>query len=90
VALSDIATVLRAVGGAAVTALFATEALFAWYSIGLAVGFFAYFIIGWRIHGKQMWAAGWGISCFTCKIPLLLSGRCWDRTSDLCRVKAVR
>jgi hypothetical protein len=29
VALSDIATVLGAVGGAAVTALFATEALFA-------------------------------------------------------------
>jgi hypothetical protein len=25
---------------------------------------------------------------FTCKTPLFMSGRCWDRTSDLCRVKA--
>jgi hypothetical protein len=27
---------------------------------------------------------------FTCKTALFESGRCWDRTSDLCRVKAVR
>jgi len=26
----------------------------------------------------------------SCKSPLFLGGRCWDRTSDLCRVKAVR
>ena len=25
---------------------------------------------------------------FTCKTTFFLSGRCWDRTSDLCRVKA--
>jgi hypothetical protein len=25
---------------------------------------------------------------FTCKIGDFQSGRCWDRTSDLCRVKA--
>jgi hypothetical protein len=25
---------------------------------------------------------------FTCKPPLFVSGRCWDRTSDLCRVNA--
>ena len=43
-ALSDIATVIGAVGGAAVLALFKTTELFAAYSIGLAVGFFFYFI----------------------------------------------
>ncbi len=40
VKLSDIATVIGAVGGAAVTALFDSEKLFGWYSIGLAAGFF--------------------------------------------------
>jgi hypothetical protein len=45
VALSDIATVIGAVGGAAVTAL-VTKELFAWYCIGLAVGFFLYLILG--------------------------------------------
>lgn len=44
-ALSDIATVLGAVGGAAVTAIFKTPELFGGYEIGLAVGFFLYFII---------------------------------------------
>jgi uncharacterized membrane protein YeaQ/YmgE (transglycosylase-associated protein family) len=44
VALSNIATVIGAVGGAAVTGLFSSKELFAWYSIGLAVGFFAYLI----------------------------------------------
>ena len=46
--LSDIATVVGAVGGAAVTALFDDPDLFGAYSIGLAVGFFLYFAIGWR------------------------------------------
>lgn len=45
VAVSDIATVVGAVGGAAVTGLFGNQNLFAWYSIGLAVGFFAYLIV---------------------------------------------
>ena len=44
VAISDIATVIGAVGGAAVTGLFNKGHLFAWYSIGLAIGFFAYLI----------------------------------------------
>ena len=43
--LSDIASVIGAVGGAAVTALFKSETLFAAYSIGLAIGFFAYLIV---------------------------------------------
>jgi hypothetical protein len=46
VALSNIATVIAAVGGAAVTALFKSEELFAWYCIGLFLGFLAYLIVG--------------------------------------------
>ena len=45
-ALSDIATVIGAVGGAAVTALFRSDDLFGAYAVGLAVGFFAYFAVG--------------------------------------------
>jgi hypothetical protein len=43
--LSDIATVIGAVGGAAVTTLFPTaDGLFGNYCIGLAIGFFAYLV----------------------------------------------
>jgi uncharacterized membrane protein YeaQ/YmgE (transglycosylase-associated protein family) len=52
-ALSDIATVIGAVGGAAVTALFKSDVLFGLYCIGLAVGFFAYFGIGLGVFGKD-------------------------------------
>jgi len=52
-ALSDIATVIGAVGGAAVTALFKLPNLFAAYSIGLAIGFFLYFVIGLAVVGKE-------------------------------------
>ena len=45
-ALSDIATVIGAVGGAAVTTLFRSEDLFAGYSIGLAIGFIGYLFLG--------------------------------------------
>jgi hypothetical protein len=51
--LSDIATVIGAVGGAAVTALFDSGPLFAMYCIGLAIGFFAYFIIALVIAGRE-------------------------------------
>jgi uncharacterized membrane protein YeaQ/YmgE (transglycosylase-associated protein family) len=51
--LSDIATVIGAVGGAAVTALFKSDVLFGLYCIGLAVGFFAYFGIGLWAFGKD-------------------------------------
>jgi hypothetical protein len=45
-AISDIATVVGAIGGAAVLALFpAQSSLFAAYGIGLGVGFFAYVFI---------------------------------------------
>ena len=46
VAISNIATVIGAVGGGAVTALFKTPEPFGWYCIGLFLGFFAYLILG--------------------------------------------
>jgi len=52
-ALSDIATVIGALGGAGVTAHFGSEVLFGWYSVGLAVGFVLYFIIGLNIKEDQ-------------------------------------
>ena len=44
--LADVATVIGAVGGAAVTALFRVGSLFGSYCIGLFVGFFSYLVIG--------------------------------------------
>jgi hypothetical protein len=46
VSLSDVATIIGALGGAAVLALFpAKSVLFGAYGAGLAVGFFAYFLV---------------------------------------------
>jgi hypothetical protein len=46
VQLSDLATLIGAVGGAAVTTLFpAKSELFGAYGVGLAIGFFGYFIV---------------------------------------------
>ncbi len=53
VALSDIATVVGAVGGATVTAIFDNETLFGWYCIGLAIGFFAYLVIAIVIEKRS-------------------------------------
>ena len=50
VGLTDIATVLGAVGGGAVTGLFDQPDLFGAYAIGLAVGFFGYLVVGWRVE----------------------------------------
>ncbi|GHP00874.1 hypothetical protein KSF_109210 [Reticulibacter mediterranei] len=52
-ALSDIAAVISAIGGAAVTALFRSELLFGLYAIGLALGFFAYFLVSISVYGKK-------------------------------------
>lgn len=57
VAVSNIATVIGAVGGAAVAALY-TKELFAWYSIGLALGFFMYLILGNTILKNSPWLGG--------------------------------
>jgi uncharacterized membrane protein YeaQ/YmgE (transglycosylase-associated protein family) len=45
-ALSDISAVIGALGGGAITAVFQTPDSFSAYCIGLAFGFFGYFIVG--------------------------------------------
>ena len=53
-----IAVIIAVVGGGAVTALLKNDVVFGWYTIGLAIGFFAYFGIGLRLYGKrelQLW-----------------------------------
>ncbi len=46
VTLGDVVTVVGAIGGAAILALFPSESdLFGAYGIGLAVGFFGYFLV---------------------------------------------
>jgi hypothetical protein len=54
VALSDIATVLGAVGGAAVTTLFSDPDLFGQYCVGLAIGFFGYLVVSMILEGKKV------------------------------------
>lgn len=56
--MSDIATVVGAVGGGAVTGIFDEPRLFAWYSIGLALGFFAYLILGHTVFKESPWLGG--------------------------------
>jgi hypothetical protein len=53
VSLSDIATVMGAVGGAAVVTIFNDKQLFGLYSIGLAVGFFGYLIAYVILNGRK-------------------------------------
>src|SRR5262249_30004416 len=48
-----IAIIVAVVGGAAVTTLLKDDVVFGWYAIGLAIGFFAYFGIGWGLYGKH-------------------------------------
>jgi uncharacterized membrane protein YeaQ/YmgE (transglycosylase-associated protein family) len=43
-AISDIASVIGAVGGTTVTGLFKDQ-LFGWYAIGFAAGFFSFYIL---------------------------------------------
>jgi uncharacterized membrane protein YeaQ/YmgE (transglycosylase-associated protein family) len=59
-AISDIAAVIGAVGGATVTTLFKNEDLFGLYAIGLAVGFFAYLIVNYTMDpdGTRGWLGG--------------------------------
>ena len=57
-ALSDLATVIGAIGGAAVLAVFKTPDLFGFYCIGLFIGFFVYFIVGLLVKSEakiDMW-----------------------------------
>ena len=54
VAVSNIASVVGAVGGAAITGLF-KGSLFGWYCIGLAAGFFSYLILGATLLKDVTW-----------------------------------
>ncbi len=58
VAISNIASVIAAVGGGAVTTLFEAQNLFAAYSIGLAIGFFLYLILGNTVFKDVEWLGG--------------------------------
>jgi uncharacterized membrane protein YeaQ/YmgE (transglycosylase-associated protein family) len=51
--ISDIATVIGAVGGSAVTGLFGDKRLFGLYSIGLFAGFFVYLIVFYLMNGRK-------------------------------------
>jgi uncharacterized membrane protein YeaQ/YmgE (transglycosylase-associated protein family) len=52
--LSDIAIVIGAVGGAAITTLFPSETeMFSYYCLGLAIGFFAYLIVAGSIATRS-------------------------------------
>ncbi|MDY7087390.1 MAG: hypothetical protein SYR96_20010 [Actinomycetota bacterium] len=57
VGLSDIATVIGAVGGAAVIDLFGDPDTFGLYAIGLGAGFFGYLVLALILEGKKV--AGW-------------------------------
>jgi uncharacterized membrane protein YeaQ/YmgE (transglycosylase-associated protein family) len=52
--LSDLATIIGAVGGAAITGLFPrASGEFGFYSIGLLLGFFAYLLVALAMAGKS-------------------------------------
>lgn len=55
IAISNIASVVAAVGGGAVTALFKTPDMFSWYCIGLFIGFFGYLILAFTIFKNVPW-----------------------------------
>ncbi len=55
VGLSNIATVIGAVGGAAITGLFKTPDTFGVYCIGLFAGFFSYLVLGNTVFKNVEW-----------------------------------
>jgi hypothetical protein len=61
-AISALAAVVGAIGGAAVTGLFAPgTSLFAWYSIGLLAGMAVFFLIFARLNGLERLATVLGV-----------------------------
>jgi hypothetical protein len=56
-AISDLTTVIAAVGGGAVTAVITPQTSnFGWYAIGLLAGFAGYGLLYWRLHGTAEFA----------------------------------
>jgi hypothetical protein len=51
--ISDLASVIAAVGGGAVTTVFKDKELFGLYSIGLGAGFFAYLLVYAKLNGAK-------------------------------------
>lgn len=52
--IADLVTVVAALGGGAVVNnQFAEPDLFAAYGLGLFVGFFGYFVVGWRLDRSE-------------------------------------
>jgi hypothetical protein len=56
--LSDIASVIAAIGGGWVTAQFTSPEVFAWYCIGVFFGFFAYLVLGNTVFKQSTWLGG--------------------------------
>jgi hypothetical protein len=52
-AISDIGTVVAAVGGGAISAIFGDLEVFGCYAVGLAAGFFGYLIIA-KLSGQEV------------------------------------
>lgn len=52
--VAEIASIIGALGGAAILALFKSDALFGWYATGLLIGFFAYFTLDLLLYGQQV------------------------------------
>ena len=75
VGLADLASVVAAVGGGAVTSLFSSDVdLFGWYGVGLAVGFFGYFLVLLVLIRKNN-GRGWSTAYFLDgRRPMLDSG----------------
>ena len=51
--LAEIASIIGALGGAAVLALFKSDVLFGWYATGLLIGFVAYLLLDLLLYGPQ-------------------------------------
>ncbi len=61
--ISDLAAVIGAVGGGAVTAIVQPQTEnFGWYAIGLLVGFIAYGALFWKLKGGDEFAMVMGLS----------------------------
>ncbi len=56
VGLSDIATVIGAVGGGFVAQRFDDPDIFGWYAVGLAIGFFGYLVLAMTLEGRKVTA----------------------------------
>ncbi|WP_338760904.1 hypothetical protein V7968_32620 [Nocardia vulneris] len=60
-AVSDLAAIIGAIGGAAVTKLYEPGSVgFAWYAVGLAVGMVVFFVVFGLLNGKAALSAMMG------------------------------